>query len=213
MEITNEENKAITGDLKVVLIGNVSTGKTSILDRYIENVFKDNNKSTISPNYSHKLIKRNNSMYRLQFWDIPGQDRSPTLTNIFCKDANGIIFCCEVNNKKSKDDILLWKKSLVSFINIDNIPIILMENKCDLLGDESNYNNNIEEIKNFSENNKFSGAFRTSALNGYNIENAMNFLIDEIIRITDNEHLIKDKPYLSTQIKSKIKEDKNQKCC
>lgn len=213
MEITNEEHKNITGGLKVVLIGNVSTGKTSILDRYIENVFKENNKSTISPNYSHKLIKRNNSKYLLQYWDIPGQDRNPILTNIFCKDVNGIIFCCEVNNKKSKDDILLWKKSLESFINIENIPIIILENKCDLLGDESNYNNNIEEIKNFSENNKFYGAFRTSALNGYNIEKAMNFLIDEIIKITDNEHLIKDTNNLSTKIKSKIKEDKSKKCC
>ena len=45
-----------------------------------------------------------------------------------------------------------------------------MENKCDLLGEEEKYNDGIEELKQFSENNGFSGFFRTSALNGYNIE-------------------------------------------
>ena len=44
---------------------------------------------------------------------------------------------------------------------LDYVPIIIMENKCDLLGEEEKYNDGIEELKQFSEN---------SALNGYNIE-------------------------------------------
>ena len=40
-----------------------------------------------------------------------------------------------------------------------------MENKCDLLGEEEKYNNGIEELKQFSENNNFSGFFRTRKSN------------------------------------------------
>lgn len=77
MENINEEQERFGIDLKIILIGNVSTGKTSIVDRYIDNTFRDKIKATISPNFSYKLIKKNGVIYRLQFWDIPGQDRSP----------------------------------------------------------------------------------------------------------------------------------------
>ena len=64
---------------------------------------------------------------------------------------------------------------------LDYAPIIIMENKCDLLGEEEKYNDGIEELKQFSENNGFSGFFRTSALNGYNIEKAIDFLFDKML--------------------------------
>ena len=71
--------------------------------------------------------------------------------------------------------------------NFSNRIIIILENKCDLLGKENDYNKNIEELKKFSEENNFLGAFRTSALNGYNINNAINFLVDEIINKVEKE--------------------------
>ena len=81
-----------------------------------------------------------------------GNTRARTLsilTRIFCRYVNGKIFCCEAKNKKSKDDILIWKNSLADHINIESIPIIILENKCDLLGEHEQYNDGIEELKLF----------------------------------------------------------------
>ena len=50
-----------------------------------------------------------------------------------------------------------------SHIMLDYVPIIIMENKYDLLGEEEKYNDGIEELKKFSENNGFSGFFRTKS--------------------------------------------------
>ena len=58
MENINEETETFGFDLKIILIGNVSTGKTSIVDRYINNKFRDKIRATISPNFSYKLIKK-----------------------------------------------------------------------------------------------------------------------------------------------------------
>ena len=112
MENSSDNNRKYGVDLKVILIRNTSTGKTSIVDRYIKNIFNEKSKATIAPNFSYKILKKDETFFRLQFWDIPGQDHSPSLTSIFCKDAKGIIFCCDALNKKSRDDILVWKKSL-----------------------------------------------------------------------------------------------------
>lgn len=214
MEKSNEDQKNYGSDLKIILMGNISTGKTSIIDRYIKNTFDEKIKATIMPDFSYKIMKRDDTFYRLQFWDIPGQDHNPNLTSIFCRNCQGIIFCCDVKVKKSRDDILKWKKSLESFIDIKNIPIILLENKCDLLGNEEKYNENIEDLKNFSENNKFSGFFRTSALNGYNIEKAIEFLVNNILTNLDEEanNISPKDSMLANKLESK-NNPKNKKCC
>ena len=187
MENSFEDSQRFGNDLKVILLGNVSSGKTSIVERYINNIFRDKLRATISPNFAYKLIKKNNTIYRVHFWDIPGQDRSPQITSVFCRDAQGFIFCCDALVKKSREDIITWKKSLENVLDTSDIPLIILENKCDLLGKENDYNKNIEELKKFSEENNFLGAFRTSALNGYNINNAINFLVDEIINKVEKE--------------------------
>ena len=218
MENSFEESQGFGNDIKVILLGNVSTGKTSIVDRYINNIFREKLRATISPNFAYKLITKNNVIYRVHFWDIPGQDRSPHITSLFCRDAHGFIFCCDATVQKSREDIISWKKSLDNFLDTSNIPLIILENKCDLLGNENDYNKNIEELKGFSDENNFLGAFRTSALNGYNIENAINFLVDEIInKIKKEEENNKPKNNKKEDIKKSLKlneeKTKSNKCC
>ena len=211
MKNLNEYAETFGNDLKVILVGNASTGKTSIVDRYIKNIFINKKEATIAPNSLSKLIRKNNVIYRLHIWDIPGQDKRPALTCIFCKDSHGIIFCCDALVEQSRNDILTWIKSIKEFIDISDLPMIIMENKCDLLGDENDYNKGIEELKSFSDNNNFLGAFRTSALNGYNVENAINFLVDDIINKIENN---KSNNTHNTSIKlNETKEEQNSKRC
>ena len=211
MKNLNEYAETFGNDLKVILVGNASTGKTSIVDRYIKNIFINKKEATIAPNSLSKLIRKNNVIYRLHIWDIPGQDKSPALTSVFCKDSHGIIFCCDALVEQSRNDILTWIKSIKEFIDISDLPMIIMENKCDLLGDENDYNKGIEELKSFSDNNNFLGAFRTSALNGYNVENAINFLVDDIINKIENN---KSNNTHNASIKlNETKEEQNSKRC
>ena len=214
-----EQDRKFGIDLKIILIGNVSTGKTSIMDRFVNNMFNEKCRATIGPSFSHKIIKKNGVIFRLQFWDIPGQDRTPSLTSIFCRDSQGIVFCCEVNDQKSLNDILIWKKSLESFKDINEVPVILLENKCDLLGNnEEKYNENIDETIKFAENNDIDKVFRTSAKTGYNIGTAISFLIDEIFKTLkeDDFHIENSIFSNSSQKLNKNVHDRNdkaQKCC
>lgn len=212
MKNLNEYAETFGNDLKIILVGNASTGKTSIVDRYIKNIFINKKEATIAPNSLSKLIRKNNVIYRLHIWDIPGQDKSPALTSIFCKDSHGIIFCCDALVEQSRNDILTWIKSIKEFIDISDLPMIIMENKCDLLGDENDYNKGIEELKSFSDNNNFLGAFRTSALNGYNVENAINFLVDDIINKIENNK--SNNTHNTSIILNETKEEqKSKRCC
>ena len=216
-EILNEDNRRFGNDLKIILVGNLSTGKTSIINRYINNKFEEHCRATIAPEFSYKVVKSNGIIFRLQFWDLPGQERNPIVTGLFCKDSNAVICCCEVNNIKSRQDISKWIESLKNNIDIDNIPKILLENKCDLLGGEDKYNENIEELKKFSDEHNFSACYRTSALNGYNIDNAIKSLVDEIALTLSEEDLNIYKEGNSTMINLSASKssfaNESHKCC
>ena len=169
-------------DLKIIIVGDSGIGKTSIVNRYIHNKFAETYCPTVGTAFEYKIIKINDTMYRLQFWDIAGQDRNPETTGVFCKNTNGIILCCEVNKNQTKENTIKWKESIEKVIDIKDIPIIMIENKCDLLGkDEDEYNKDIYELKTFAENNNINKCFRTSALNGYGVEESILFLVNQIV--------------------------------
>ena len=193
--------------LKIIIVGDSGTGKTSIITRYIKQTFEPNNKATIVPIYSSKVLTINGNKYQFNIWDIPGQDRNPVVTRSFAQDTQGIIYCCEV--KKTKESLKSWEESLNSFTDTKEIPKIIVENKCDLLGDESFYNEDINILRETAKKLECFKFFRTSALNGYNVNGAFNALMNEMIKNVkikgiENSNKIK----LSNKRKST-----NAKCC
>jgi small GTP-binding protein len=193
--------------LKIIIVGDSGTGKTSIITRYIKQTFEPNNKATIVPLYSSKVLTINGNKYQFNIWDIPGQDRNPVVTRSFAQDTQGIIYCCEV--KKTKESLKSWEESLNSFTDTKEIPKIIVENKCDLLGDESFYNEDINILRETAKKLECFKFFRTSALYGYNVNGAFNALINEMIKNVkikgiENSNKIK----LSNKRKST-----NAKCC
>ena len=206
-------------DLKLIIVGDSGTGKTSFVNKYILNKFAESYQATIASQFSFKIIKIGDVTYRLQFWDIAGQDRTPETTKIFCKNSNGIVFCCEVNNKNSRGNIMEWKSSIEKNINLEGVQMIIVENKCDLLGPKENdFKKDFDELKNFAEKNNINNCFRTSALNGYGIEESMNFLINEIVKYDNfnddgmEEESIRETVALSEKPHNSIRANRN-KCC
>ena len=203
-------------DLKLIIVGDSGIGKTSFVNKYILNKFAETYSPTIASQFSYKIIKIDEVIYRIQFWDIAGQDRNPETTGIFCKDTKGIILCCEVNKKETRENTVKWKESIEKNIDIDGIPIILVENKCDLLGNkEEDYNKHFDSLKNFAEQNNINKCFRTSAINGFGVEDSINFLIRKII---GNGEMVKNERNDSIILQKEIHQEpirgtKSKKCC
>ena len=94
------------------IVGDSGTGKTSFVNKYILNKFADTYQATIPTQFSSKILEIDGIKYRLQFWDIAGQDSSDTTTNIFCKNTNGVVLCCEINDKNTLGGAVVWKNSM-----------------------------------------------------------------------------------------------------
>ncbi len=99
-----------------------------------------------------------------------------SLNNIFCRGAHGAICIADITNQKSLEDCVEWKNQLdqcVQLKNGDPLPMLLVVNKCDLVGDvkEQDLEEHMqsEYLQQFAGENEFIGISRVSAKSGENV--------------------------------------------
>ena len=209
--------------IKIIIIGNSGSGKTSFCNRWIKGTFSETYRATIMTDFSEKIYKYNNKEYKISLWDLAGQDRNIHTTKILTKNALCCLVFCDITNIKSRNDTLKWKKSVddnSTFLNTQNkIPCFLIENKIDLV-DESTVKD-ISELSEFSQKNNFSGFYRTSAKTGENVDFIMNSIIGYIINklmecLNQGEKIEKRKSLFELKAdanKEKNEKNSNDECC
>ena len=220
----DQMGKSINNELKIIVVGNSGTGKTSFVNKWIKGTFDENYKATIVSEFSYKIFDYKDKSYRIQLWDLAGMDQNICITKIFSKDSHGCIVLSDITDKSTLEISKKWKNTVdetARFLDGTNIPSILIRNKIDLLENEDN-NDDEEEMKDFCEKNKFLRCFKTSAKTGTNIDEAMNFLIStifdkmEALVQSGNNPFEKDRKSLvlqSSKHSENNKENNGMGCC
>lgn len=175
----------INTKLKLLAIGDLNTGKTSILRRYVYKTYDDTTESTIGMDIATKYVKVQEIKWSIQFWDIAGQERFIGLTRTYYKNALAAIVVFDITQKISLQNAKMWKKDVddkVFLPNGDNIPAILLANKWDLIEQKPSLRKfDDQELDMFCKENGFLGWFSTSAKSGKNVKKAMQFIIGETV--------------------------------
>jgi Ras-related protein Rab-8A len=96
----------------VIIIGDSGVGKTNILTRYSEGIFKDSYVATIGVDFKVKIIDVEGRKAKLQIWDTAGQERFKNITQTYYKGAAGIILVYAINNHESFRNIQNWLKQI-----------------------------------------------------------------------------------------------------
>ena len=136
--------------LKVLVIGELGAGKTSIIKRYVHKFFSQHYRATvhlcraninlcclyflqIGVDFALKVLQWDEkSVVRLQLWDIAGQERFGNMLRVYYKDAMGAFIVYDVTRTSTFEAVAKWKKDLDSKVtqpNGDPIPCILLGNK------------------------------------------------------------------------------------
>ena len=217
--------------IKVVLIGESGTGKTSIIQQYAYKMFDPDCATSISSQYISKVITFPdlNKSVRLEIWDTAGQERYRSMARLFYKDAKIIIFVYDVSSKISYDELINFWIPEVNNNCLKDAKFALVANKSDLYEIESV---SPEEGNNLAE--KMGAIFqKTSAKSGAGVENlfhnlgrlylepdfdykAKDKLDEENYRKKLNENKNKKKDEddeLNTNIKISINKNNKKRCC
>lgn len=169
--------------LKVLVVGEASTGKTSFIKRYVHQFFSRAYKATIGVDFALKTLQYDeNTLVRLQLWDIAGQERFGSMTRVYYKDAVGAFIVFDINVPKTFDAVARWKADLDSKVSLSDgskIPCLLLANKCDLV---KRSEKDEEALREYSKRNGFIGCLYTSPKDNINVEQAARLLVREIMR-------------------------------
>ena len=150
---------------KVSLIGDSGTGKTSIITRFIDNIFKEDTSTTIGVDFKIVSFDLGNEIYaKMQIWDTCGSERFKSLTANFLKTCTAFILVFDLSRLNTFKNIDNWIKVIKE--NTNPKFLILIGNKCDLENERVVDKN---EILDYCEINNFA-YIETSVKNNTNIE-------------------------------------------
>ena len=176
--------------IKITLLGNPGVGKTCIISRYLENVYNENNESTIGANYTEKRITKNGKEYQLDIWDTAGQEKFHSLGKHFYKESYVVCLVYSIDNQESLDALKsVWYPDVQKYGEKYTV-LAVVGNKSDLYENDNLANE--EEAKAFAK--EINGTFMlTSAKSGDGIEKLFDVLVDKILGDPKFDHLFKGK--------------------
>ncbi|XP_063300415.1 ras-related protein Rab-7L1 [Pelobates fuscus] len=195
---------------KVLVIGDCRVGKTSLLHRYVHDVFASDYKTTMGVDFALKVVQWSESeTVRLQLWDIAGQERFTSMTRLYYKQASACVIMFDLTDADSFRSCQMWKNDLDSKITLSSgslLPCILLANKCDL----SPWAVTREEIDRFSKENSFIGWTETSVKENKNINESMRVLIERMMESNYSNIIL---PPQGDYIQLKDISDSSSGCC
>ena len=160
---------------KIIIIGDLASGKTNILSKYLTNTFEPNSTPTIGVEMKVKDFKIKEDLVKAQFWDTAGQEKYDSLTTSYYKGAKGALIVYDITQKSSFDKIESLLKKLRDNSN-KNVSVILVGNKCDLEDNREVLKEDGEELA-----QKLKIKFmEVSAKTGENLDKLFQNLIDEV---------------------------------
>jgi small GTP-binding protein len=175
------KNKNKEWALKLAILGDPAVGKTSLIDKYITNSFKENYQPTLGVNIVSKdiRIEEINSRIRLLLWDIAGQDKYELTRQNFFQGCVGALLVYDMTQYSSFNQIKLkWLEDFKKFSRPDGV-YILIGNKSDL---KESIKVSYEEGKSLSEEIDAADFIETSAKFGDNVEEAFKKLVIYILK-------------------------------
>ncbi|KAL8625219.1 rab32, member RAS oncoprotein [Nucella lapillus] len=168
---------------KILVIGELGTGKTSIIKRYVHQFFSQHYRATIGVDFALKVLNWDaDTLIRLQLWDIAGQERFGNMTRVYYKEAVGAFVVFDVTRASTFEAVTKWKNDLDSKVQLTDgapVPCVLLANKCDQT--KEGLVNNSSQMDEFCNEKGFIGWYETSAKENINIDEAARFLVTRIL--------------------------------
>eukprot|EP01130_Rhizamoeba_saxonica_P005931 TRINITY_DN2351_c0_g2_i1.p1 TRINITY_DN2351_c0_g2~~TRINITY_DN2351_c0_g2_i1.p1 ORF type:complete len:212 (-),score=60.95 TRINITY_DN2351_c0_g2_i1:63-698(-) len=147
---------------KIVVVGNVMVGKSSVMIRYCQNEFVNLENEQSLANVEENMTKTVDlpnikQTVKLQIWDTAGQEKFRHITKSFYGQCSGVVVVFSVVDQESFKAIKNWVKDAVTFGGKENpdFRCLILGNKCDLAAnravDQADINNLLEELYNNNE--------------------------------------------------------------
>ena len=111
--------------VKLLIIGDSGTGKSSLLLRWVDDMFTDKFITTVGIDFKHKIVDTGLEIVKCQIWDTAGQERFRTIMNAFYRGAMGVLICYDITDLNSFNNISTWISDVENNCNENTIKFIV----------------------------------------------------------------------------------------
>jgi small GTP-binding protein len=164
--------------IKLLTLGDTSVGKTSILLQYTQGYFPKKALSTIGVDFRTKYVNLPNGKHvKVLLWDTAGQERFRNIADNYYNGSDCVLFVFDITSKSSFEMLSFWMERLKAKRNLDDIVMILVGNKKDLLEKRTVQLKHIQEMQKEIQIKYF----EVSALENIGIDGMFEYIVKESV--------------------------------
>lgn len=156
--------------IKVLVVGNGSVGKSTMIQRYCKGVFVKEYKKTIGVDFLEKCINFEDEEVRLMIWDTAGQEEFDAITKAYYRGAQACVLAFSTVDHASYAEVPKWRNQVLK--ECGDIPMVLVQNKIDLI-DSATVTK--DEAEGLSKRLKLR-LYRTSVKEDFNVSTVFEYL-------------------------------------
>ncbi|NXE98660.1 RAB17 protein, partial [Menura novaehollandiae] len=162
---------------KVVLLGSMSVGKSSLAYRYMKNDFREL-LPTVGCAFFTRILNLDVATVKLEIWDTAGQEKYQSVCHLYYRDAHAALLVYDIANRQTLSRAKLWLEDLEKKFLPDEIVIALVGNKTDLAAEREV---TTEEGEEFART-KGLLFMETSAKSNHQVNDAFMAVVQELLR-------------------------------
>ncbi|XP_071624586.1 ras-related protein Rab-7b isoform X2 [Heliangelus exortis] len=199
-----DTNKKV--DLKIIIIGALGVGKTSLLHQYVHKTFYEDYRTTLGASILTKVLAVDNTSLKLQIWDTGGQERFRSMVSTFYKGSDGCMLAFDVTDRESFESLDNWRNDFLDKVipREQDFPMVVLGNKIDICDRQVP-----KETASAWCKEKDIPYFEVSAKNNINVAEAFETLAKQAL----STHTGIFESYLTDSIKLTPQDKPKKKCC
>ncbi|NWX57912.1 RAB17 protein, partial [Promerops cafer] len=174
---------------KVVLLGSMSVGKSSLVYRYVRNDFREL-LPTVGCSFFTQTLDLDEATVRFEIWDTAGQEKYQSVCHLYYRDAHAALLVYDITKKETLGRAKMWLEELEKRFLPNEIVIVLVGNKTDLAAEREV---TTEEGKEFAQT-KGLLFMETSAKSNHQVNDVFMAIVQELLR-REKENASKPSPH------------------
>lgn len=164
---------------KIMIAGQGGVGKTTLIQRYLTNIFTPDTKLTIGVQFHAAQLDRNGKDVTLALWDLGGQEHFRVAQGQYTKGSHAAIIFFDTSRLDTSFYVEKWADLIRKYAGPD-VPLFLGGTKIDLLQDDQ-IEGIHETAKDLVKENDMVSYKLTSSKTGENVKEIFYEMADMMI--------------------------------